>query len=218
MSTIANVNSLSTEAYLTPGVASKPSPTSTTSTNEGVPVDQVDLTHSGDPSLRLTGETGRIALNAQAGNLTSDQATQLYQQVSSIQSQIAADKQGGGSVSSQDQESIRQAESQLSASIYSDAHAGAAPPSTPPAHDAADQRATLQAGRITANEQNGNITSTQAQQLSQQQAQIDQQIASDKQANGGSLTKAQAQQINQLQDQANKQIYQDVHNTSPAAQ
>jgi hypothetical protein len=103
----------------------------------------------------------------------------------------------------------------LSATIYSDAHNGAAPPSDPTQSGAA-QREALQAGRIQLNEQAGNLGSSQAQQLMQQQYSIDRQIATDTQANGGPLTQAQAQQINQLQDQASTQIYQTAHNATPA--
>jgi hypothetical protein len=157
-------------------------------------------------------------LNLAAGNLTSDQATDLYQQVASIQSQIAADKQAnGGTLSTQDAQTIDQLQSQLSGTIYSDAHNGAAPPTTAPNASEAGKRAAMQAGRIESNEQDGNISASQAQTLTQQQTQIDQQIASDEQANNGTLTKAQAQQINQLQDQASQAINQ-AQSVSPAAQ
>ncbi|MGC9949765.1 MAG: hypothetical protein ABSF64_25635 [Bryobacteraceae bacterium] len=216
MTTVSSINSLSPDAYQ-PTLPSTNQPVYATS--EAAPVDQVDITHAGDPMTRQASEAGRIALNAAAGNLTSDQATQLYQQLASIQTEIAADKQAnGGTLSTQDAQSIYQLQSQLSGTIYSDAHNGATVPTTHPTESEAGRREELQAGRIELNVQAGNLSTSQAQQLTQQQSQIDGQVAADEQANGGSLTQAQAQQINQLQEQANKQIYQTVHGNSPDAQ
>ena len=218
MNAVSSINSLPTDAYLSPATSSAPpAATAGSPPNESVPVDHVDLS-SASPTAQDTSETGRIALNLAAGNLTSDQATDLYQQVASIQSQIAADKQAnGGTLSTQDAQTIDQLQSQLSGTIYSDAHNDAAPPTTAPNASEAGKRAAMQAGRIESNEQDGNISASQAQTLTQQQTQIDQQIASDEQANNGTLTKAQAQQINQLQDQASQAINQ-AQSVSPAAQ
>jgi len=217
MSSVNYVNSFLQDAYL-PSNTAKPasSPSAASSSSGELPPDEVDL--SSNAFLRETVESGRIALNAANGSLTSDQASQLYQQVSSIQSQIQSDKQAdGGTLSPTDAQTINQLQSQLSASIYSDAHNGAAPPSAPSTPGAIAGREALQSGRIELNEQAGNITSGQAQQLMAQQTQISQQISSDEQANGGSLTQAQAQQIRQAQNQASQQIYETAHGgTSPA--
>lgn len=218
MNTVTSINSLSSDAYQPPATAAKP-PASAQTAIDGGPVNQVDISHVGDPMAHQASEAGRIALNSAAGNLTSDQTTQLYQQVASIQAQIAADKQAnGGTLSSGDAQTIDQLQSQLSGTIYTDAHNGAAPPTTHPAPIEAAKREEWQAGRIELNESAGNLTASQAQQLTHQQDQIDQQIAADKQANAGSLTQAQAQQINQLQTQAGKQIYETAHGVSPAGQ
>jgi hypothetical protein len=179
-----------------------------------MPVDQVDITPTSQIMQRLNAEDGRVALDTAAGNLTSPLSTELYAQVASIQQQISgAEQHDGGTLSSQDAQRINQSESELSASIYSDAHNGASLPSnsTP---SAAGHREALQAGRIQMGEQAGNLTSSQAQQLMHQQYQIDGQISADKQANGGALTSAEAQQISQLQDQASKQIYQTINGGS----
>lgn len=219
MSAVTSINSLSSEAYLSPGAPQAQAASSSGAPPvESVPVDHVDLTHS-SATQRDTSETGRIALNVAAGNLTSDQATELYQQVASIQAQVTSDKQAnGGTLSSQDAQTINQLQSQLSGTIYSDAHDGAAPPTSAPNPTEAGKRATTQAGRIESDEQSGELTSSQAQALTQQESVIDQQISTDEQANNGSLTKAQAQQINQLQDQASQLINQAAHGTSPTVQ
>lgn len=219
MNALTSVNSYSAEAYLSPVTApSQTKPSAASANSDPVPVDQVDITPTADALLRDASETGRIALNAAAGNLTGSQATQLYQQIASIQTQIGTDKQAdGGSLSSQDAQTINQLQSQLSATIYSDAHNGAAPPSTPSTPIVAVQREALQAGRIQLNEQAGNLSASQAQQLMQQQSKIDGQIAADTNSLTGSLTPSQEQQINQLQDRASAQIRQTVHGPTPSS-
>ena len=172
------------------------------------PADAVQLSPA---ALREVALTGRVAINGETGHLTSDQAQQLYGQISSIHSQIVADRQAdGGTLSSTDAQAIRQAQNQLSGTIYSDAHNGAAPPSDPNV-TRAGAREALEAGRIVLNEKAGNLSGDQATQLGSQLGTIQQQIATDKQANGGSLSTTDAQAINQLQNQFSQQIYEAAH-------
>jgi len=213
MSIVANVSGYTSQPYA-PGTSSPKAPatTSSSSSASAAPTDVVDISPAGQLQ---TWEAGRIALNQGAGKLTSDQATQLYQQVASISAQIVADKQAnGGTLSAQDKQAIKQSEIQLSTSIYSDAHNGATPPSTPPPTNDTQKRAAIQAGAIQLNLQAGNLTTSQAQQLMAQQATIDKQIASDEKANGGTLTQAQAQAINQLQNAADQQLSQMLNPSS----
>jgi hypothetical protein len=213
MSTVANVSGFTSQPYAS-GTSSPKAPASTASSSNAsaAPTDVVDISPAGQLQ---TWEAGRIALNQGAGKLTSDQATQLYQQVSTITAQIAADKQAnGGTLSAADKQAIKQSEIQLSTAIYSDAHNGATPPSTPPPTNDTQKRAVIQAGAIQLNLQAGNLTTSQAQQLMAQQATIDKQITTDEAANGGTLTQAQAQAINQLQNAADQQIYQMLHPSS----
>ena len=177
----------------------------------GEPADSVQLSPA---ALREVALTGRVAGNVAAGNLTSNQKQQLFGEISSIQSQITADRQAdGGTLSSTDAQTIKQLQNQLSGTIYSDAHNGAAPPSDPYVPQAATREA-LEAGRIVLNEKAGNLSSDQAQQLGSQLGTIQQQIATDEQANGGTLSPAAAQAINQLQNQLSQQIQETAH---PAA-
>jgi hypothetical protein len=61
---------------------------------------------------------GRIELNQQAGNLTSNQAGQLFSQVGQILQQIAADKQAdGGTLSPIGAQAINQLQTRLSQQI-----------------------------------------------------------------------------------------------------
>ncbi len=209
MSEVTSVTA--SQNYPSPVLSPKGTIPAASSANNPEPLAQ-DVVDLSPAAQRETMETGRIALNAQAGNLTAAQASQLYQQVASIQTQITSDKQaGGGTLSSQDAQSINQLQNQLSATIYSDAHNGAAPPTSHPPISEAEKRAAMQAGRIELNEQAGNLNASQTQQLMSQQTTIDQLIGSNNQANGGTLTQSEAQQINQLQNQASRQIYETAH-------
>jgi hypothetical protein len=162
-------------------------------------------------ALREVAQAGRVALNDQAGNITSDQATQLYGQIAGIHSQIVADRQAdGGSLSPADAQAIQQLQNQLSQTIYSDAHNGAAPPADPAA-SLATAREAVEAGRIALNEKAGNLNADQAGQLYSQFGTIHQQIVTDTQADGGKLSPSDARAINQSQSQLSQQIYDTAH-------
>jgi len=193
-----------------PGAQAGPVPASAEASGQAA--DNVQLSPA---ALREVALTGRVAANVEAGNLTSDQAQQLYGQISSIASQIAADRQAnGGKLSPSDRQALQQSQDQLSGTIYSDAHNGATPPSDPHV-TLASAREAIEAGRIALNESAGNLSGEQAQQLGSQLGTIQQQIAADEQANGGTLSKADAQAIDQLQNQFSQQIYQAAHGVTP---
>ncbi|HLY19150.1 MAG TPA: hypothetical protein VKR61_18105 [Bryobacteraceae bacterium] len=163
------------------------------------------------PAARELALTGRIAANEKAGNLSSDEAGQLYSQVSSVHSQIVSDEQAnGGTLSAADAQAIQQLQTSLSQSVYTQAHGGTSPPPGATA-TLAGTRQAMEAGRIALNSKAGNLTGDQAQQLASQLGTIHQQIVTDKQADGGSLSQADAQAINQLESQLSQQIYQTAH-------
>jgi len=197
-----------------PGSPAAPASANSVQTS-GEPADSLQLSPA---ALREVSLTGRVAANAGTGNLTSDQAQQLYGQVSSIHSQIVADRQSdGGALSPTDAQAIQQSQNQLSQTIYSDAHNGAPPPSAPDV-TRAGAREALEAGRIALNEKAGNLSADQAKQLSSQLATIQQQTAADEQANGGTLSPADAKAINQQENQFSQQIYEAAHSGDTPAQ
>lgn len=176
-----------------------------------VPAEGADHVQLSPTAAREVEFTGRVAENVTAGNITTDQAQQLYGQIATVHQQIATDRQANdGTLSASDAQAIRQTQNQLSGTIYSDAHNGAAPPSAQTVPKTAS-RDTLEAGRIALNAKAGNLSSTQAQQLGSQLGTIEQQAATDAQANGGTLSPADVQAINQLQTQLSQQIYQTAH-------
>ena len=199
-------------------VASPKTVESTTSSAAGstaqTPDRSADTVQLSSAALREIALAGRVALNEQAGNITSGQAGQLNGQTSSIQTQIAADKQAnGGTLSSSDAQAIQQLQNQLSQTVYSDAHNGAAAPTSSDVTKA-ESREVVQAGRIALSETAGNLSSDQANQLGLQLGTVQQQIARDEQANGGSLSTADAKAVNQAQNQLSRQIYDAAHNAA----
>lgn len=160
--------------------------------------------------MREISFAGRVASQSQAGNLTGDQAQQLYGQISSIHSQTASDRQaGGGALSAADAQAIQQLQNQLSATIYSDAHNGAAPPASPNVTQAG-ARLSFEAGRIALNEKAGNLTAGQAQQLASQLGLIEHQIAANEQP-GAPSSPTEGTAISQLENMLSQEIYQTAH-------
>jgi|HubBroStandDraft_6_1064221.scaffolds.fasta_scaffold297459_2 hypothetical protein len=203
------------EAYA-PLVSPKAVGSGTTSSS-AAPAQPADTLRLSPAAVRELALAGRIALNEQAGNISSELAAQLNGQTSEIQDQIVADEQNnGGTLTSSEAQSIQQLQTQESQRIYSAAHDGAAAP-TDPDVTKAGIRQDVQAGRIATSETAGNLSSDQANQLYAQSAMIQQQIVTDEQANGGSLSSADAQAINQAQNQFSQQIYETAHSASTPA-
>ena len=219
MTSVTWNSSTLSEAYAPVPSAKPGSPAGPASANGVQSSDEgADSLQFSPAALREAALTGRVAANADNGNLTSDQAQQLYGRVSSIHSQIVADRQSdGGALSSTDAQAIQQSQSQLSQTIYSDAHNGATPPSAPDV-TRAGAREALEAGRIALDEKAGNLSGDQAKQLSSQLAAIQQQTAADEQADGGTLSPADAKAINQQENQFSHQIYEAAHSGATPAQ
>jgi len=215
--TSVNLNTSTLPETYTPVVSPKAvgaGPGSTPGSTAQTPDVLADTVQLSPAALRQIALTGRVALDAQAGTISSELAAQLNGQTSEIQMQMASDKQAnGGTLSSSEAQTIQQLQNQVSQTIYSDAHNGAAAPTNPDV-TRAGAREALQAGRIALNETAGNLSSAQATQLTSQLVTIQQQIASDEQANGGTLSAADAKAINQAQNQLSQQIYDTAHSAS----
>jgi len=209
-------NSTVSEPHTAP-VSHKPSNSGAASASGNLaqtPDSPADTLQLSPAALREVALTGRVVLNEQAGTISSEAAAQLYGEISSIHNQILADRQaGGGTLSPSDAQAIRQLQSQLSQTIYSDTHDGAALPADPGVNKAGVREA-LEAGRIALYEKAGNLSSDQAQQMYSQLGAILQKIVADEQANGGSLSPADARAINHLQNQLSRQIHVTAHDTT----
>lgn len=174
----------------------------TTRDGNSTPPEQPGDTAQISAAARQLAEVGRVFLNTKAGNITTDDASGLYNQISSIHQQIQTAKEAnGGQLSAEDAEAIGQMQDQLSADIYSAAHDGAAPPA-PPEGDAAKgmARVALQAGRVAVQAKAGAIDSDEASQLFGQISGSLDQIKS------GDLSG-----LKELQDSISQQIYKSAH-------
>jgi hypothetical protein len=184
MSTIHPVNST---PYLPPVSSSNAaSSSSTTPSTLAFPLTQDEV------QLSLA---GRIALGVGDGKLTSSQGQQLDAQLQTIKQQITS----GGS-------GIGQLQSQLSEQIYGDGHNGASIP-TDLTVSAGEERHFLEAGRVVAQENAGNLTSSQGSQFFSQISQIYQQ----------SQNGASASATNQAQNQLSVEIYDAAHGINNSA-
>jgi hypothetical protein len=181
MSTINSVNA----ASYTP-----PAPTASTV----APSSSVPARPQGQDAVELS-LAGRIALGVNDGKLTSAQGQTLDSQLQTVNQTI----QSGGS-------GISQLQSQLSQQIYGDTHNGATIP-TGLTVTSSEERDFFQAGRVAADENAGNLTSTQGSQFLSQISQIYQQSQ-----NGASPTATF-----QAQNQLSAEIFDTAHNFTPNA-
>ena len=86
--------------------------------------------------------------------------------------------------------------------------------SVTPARGAVNQRDANQQQRIANGVRNGNMTAGETARADQRQANINQQVHNERQANGGALDRQQRQQVNREQNGASRQIERENHNAA----
>ncbi|HTQ56264.1 MAG TPA: hypothetical protein VMI94_17470 [Bryobacteraceae bacterium] len=124
------------------------------STTQAESADTTDTLELSPAAIRETQLTGRIAWNQEQGNISSDQAKQLYSQVSSIHNQIVADRQNdGGTLSTADAQTVSQMQDALRQTLYSEAHDGASLPSG--SGSPSQARHAFEAGRTVLDQKTG---------------------------------------------------------------
>lgn len=79
-----------------------------------------------------------------------------------------------------------------------------------------DDRRVDQQDRIANGVQSGQLTAGETKSLEGQEANLNREIHSDRQANGGTLTQQERQQVNGQQNGLSNQIYNDKHNATTA--
>ncbi len=112
--------------------------------------------------------------------------------------------------------SIAAAQSSTPASAPTPAPAPGAPAATTPANPTIGQRKENQQDRIAQGVKSGQLTAGETANLESKEAAINGETRADRAANGGKLTSTEKQQINQQQNQMSKQIYNDKHNANTA--
>jgi hypothetical protein len=83
-----------------------------------------------------------------------------------------------------------------------------------PAMSHVGERASNQQARIANGVKSGQMTAGETKNVESREANINHEVATDRQANGGTLTSAEKQHVNQQQNNVSHSIYDDKHNAS----
>jgi hypothetical protein len=105
---------------------------------------------------------------------------------------------------------------QDSSSGTSSTQSSGTPATTPPKPGEVAQRKENQQDRIANGVKSGQLTAGETANLETKEAAINGETRADRAANGGKLTSTEKQQVNQQQNQLSKQIYNDKHNANTA--
>jgi hypothetical protein len=100
--------------------------------------------------------------------------------------------------------------------LAQDPSSGQSASSTPAKPADIAQRKENQQDRIANGVQSGQLTAGETANLENKEAAINGETRADRAANGGKLTSSEKQQVNQQQNQLSKQIYNDKHNANTA--
>jgi hypothetical protein len=172
------------------------------------------------PTTPVTGESlqdrkenqqDRIANGAKSGQLTAGETTNLEKKESSLnQEERDMRKLDNGKLTAADKATLNQQQNKLSNQIYQDKH-NAAVQNTDPKSEVG-QRSENQQDRIAQGVKSGQLTAGEAAHLENNEAKINQEVRSDRAANGGKLTAKEKAKVNRQQNRQSRQIYRDKHN------
>jgi hypothetical protein len=158
---------------------------------------------------RRFNQQGRIANGISSRQLTPGETRNLENREANLNKEIRTDRQAnGGTLTPQERQQVNHQQNNLSNSIYNDKHNAA---TTHYGNSEVGQRQANQQQRIAQGVRNGTMTAGQAAHVEGKEQQINQQVHSDRQANGGKLTPSEHQQVNKEQNAASKQISRDKH-------
>jgi hypothetical protein len=167
---------------------------------------------------RKENQQDRIANGVQSGQLTAGESSKLETKEAAINKETAADRAAnGGKLTPAEKKQVNGQQNQVSKQIYADKH------NANTAHygnNKVGQRRENQQDRIAQGVKSGQMTAGEAAKAENQQKGINQQVATDRKANGGTLTASEKKQVNHEQNAASKNIYHKKHNlkTQPQAQ
>lgn len=160
---------------------------------------------------RKENQQDRIANGVASGELTAGETANLEKKESAInQEERDMRKLDNGKLTAADKATLNQQQNQLSQQIYQDKH-NAAVQNTNPTSEVG-KRQENQQDRIAQGIKSGQLNAGEAARLESNQAKINQQVRSDRQANGGKLTPQERRQVNREQNRQSRQIYRDKHN------
>ena len=159
---------------------------------------------------RKENQQDRIAQGVKSGQLTAGETARLETKEAALNKEERSMRQvDGGHLTAQDRATINGQQNRLSNQIYADKHNAAVQP-TPRSEVGA--RRENQQDRIAQGIKSGQLTAGETARLEHKEAGLNQEIRSDRQANGGTLTPQEKRQVNGQQNRLSNQIYKDKHN------
>ncbi len=159
---------------------------------------------------RKENQQDRIGNGVKTGQLTAGETVNLERKESGINKEERnMRQQNGGTLTSADKQTINQQQNAVSNQIYNDKHNGTTrqAPKTE-----IGQREVHQQGRIAQGVESGQLTAGEAKHLEGNEQKINNEVQSERAANGGKLTQQERAQVNRQQNQQSRQIYRDRHN------
>jgi hypothetical protein len=166
----------------------------------------------GTYQAREDNQQDRIANGMQSGQLTAGESKHLEGDEHSLNQERAADRASDdGHLTSADRSQLNQQQNQVSHQIYQDKHNAAVAHygNTP-----VGQRRENQQDRIAQGVRSGSLNPNEASHLEGREQHINQQVRTDRSANGGTLNGQQRAQITREQNRASGRIYADKHNAA----
>lgn len=160
---------------------------------------------------RKENQQDRIANGVKSGELTAGETASLEKKESSVnQEERDMRKLDNGKLTTQDKATLNQQQNQLSKQIYQDKHNSAVQNADPKSE--VGKRAENQQDRIAQGVKSGQLTAGETAHLEKNEAKVNQEVRSDRQANGGKLTPQEKAKVNRQQNRQSRQIYRDKHN------
>jgi hypothetical protein len=164
---------------------------------------------------RKENQQDRIAGGVDHGSLTPGETQSLEKQESGInQEEKTMRQQDNGHLTTADRQAIQQQQNNMNNQIYKDKHNAAVqnPTQSAAPTNKVNGREQHEQQRIAGGIKSGELTPAETANLEKQQNHIDQEVKSDRAANGGHLTQQEKNQVQHQQNKAGHQIYKDKHN------
>lgn len=158
---------------------------------------------------RRENQQDRIANGIQQNQLSPGETAKVERQEKAINQQVAGDRYlNGGKLTPGERKQVNGELNRTSAEIYKDRHNAAHPVY---GNNKVDQRRENQQDRIAQGVRSGSLNAGQTAKLEGQEAKINQQVRTDRAANGGKLTPGEKKQVNKEQNVASRRIYNNKH-------
>jgi hypothetical protein len=155
---------------------------------------------------RKTNQQDRIGNDIDNGSLTKGEAGNLEGREADLnQEEKNMRKLNNGHLTAADRATLQQQQNKLSNQIHNDAH-NANTQTTHPATEVG-KREQDQQQHIASGVQDGQLSANQASKLENKEAGINQEVKSDRAANGGKLTAAEKQQVTKQQNGVAYQVH-----------